>query len=91
MSLRVIIVGYGRMGQEIERLCKTYDCTVVSTLDIHNNLHGEGLEPKTIPKADVAIDFSTPDAQIVVKIVSAMTKYMGINVESEYGNIRIKI
>lgn len=64
MSLRVIIVGYGRMGQEIERLCKTYDCTVVSTLDIHNNLHGEGLEPKTIPKADVAIDFSTPDATI---------------------------
>lgn len=64
MNLRVIIVGYGRMGQEIERLCETYNCTVVSTLDIHNNLHGEGLELNTIPKADVAIDFSTPDATI---------------------------
>ena len=43
MSLRVVLVGYGRMGKEIESLCDAYDCEIVERLDIHNNLDGQGI------------------------------------------------
>jgi 4-hydroxy-tetrahydrodipicolinate reductase len=65
MALRVLIVGYGRMGKEIEALCDAHDCEVVERLDIHNNTDGVGIDPARLPDVDVAIDFSTADATIV--------------------------
>lgn len=62
MSLRIVIVGYGRMGRTVERLCDSYGCEVVERLDIHNNAAGEGIDAARLPAADVAIDFSTADA-----------------------------
>ena len=62
MPVRVVIVGYGRMGKAVEALCGSYDCEVVERLDVHNNLRGEGLAAGRLPPADVAIDFSTADA-----------------------------
>ena len=64
MGLRVVIVGFGRMGKEIEALCSSYDCEVVERLDIHNNAQGEGIDPARLPHVDVAVDFSTPSATI---------------------------
>ena len=64
MSLRVVLVGYGRMGKEIESLCDAYDCEIVERLDIHNNLDGQGINSDLLPNVDVAIDFSTPAATI---------------------------
>ena len=61
-SLRILIVGYGRMGKAVERLCDSYGCEVVERLDIHNNADGEGIDAARLPAADVAIDFSTADA-----------------------------
>ena len=62
MPVRVVIVGYGRMGKAVEALCGSYDCEVVERLDVHNNLRGAGLAAGRLPPADVAIDFSTADA-----------------------------
>ena len=62
MSLRLVIVGYGRMGKAVEALCGSYDCEVVERLDIHNNQGGEGIDAARLPAADVAVDFSTADA-----------------------------
>ena len=62
MSLRLVIVGYGRMGKAVEALCGSYDCEVVERLDIHNNQGGEGIDAARLPPADVAVDFSTADA-----------------------------
>lgn len=64
MSLRIVIVGYGRMGKTVDRLCGSRGCEVVERLDIHNNAGGEGLDPARLPPADVAIDFSTADALV---------------------------
>ena len=64
MSLRVVLVGYGRMGREIEALCGAHDCEVVERLDIHNNVGGQGIDSARLPAVDVAIDFSTPSATI---------------------------
>ena len=65
MGLRVLIVGYGRMGKEVEALCAAHDCEVVERLDIHNNTSGEGIDPARLPAVDVAVDFSTADATVV--------------------------
>ena len=48
MGLRVLIVGYGRMGKEVEALCAAHDCEVVERLDIHNNTSGEGIDPTVV-------------------------------------------
>lgn len=64
MSVRVVIIGYGRMGREIESLCNAYDCEIVERLDIHNNTQGEGINLSKLPAADVAVDFSTPSATV---------------------------
>ena len=34
MSLRVALIGYGRMGKAIDALSEAYDCHVVDRLDI---------------------------------------------------------
>ena len=65
MPIRVVIVGYGRMGKAVEALCGSYDCEVVERLDVHNNLRGAGIAAARLPPADVAIDFSTADAVAV--------------------------
>ena len=62
MSLRVVIIGYGRMGKAIEALAGAHDCEIVDRLDIHNNRSGEGLTPDLLQNVDVAIDFSTAEA-----------------------------
>ena len=64
MGLRVVIVGYGRMGREIEALSGLHDCEVVERLDIHNNAEGEGIDAARLPAVDVAVDFSTASATV---------------------------
>ncbi len=64
MSLRIVIVGYGRMGKEIDALAEAFDCEIVERLDIHNNASGEAIDPARLPEADVAIDFSTAEATV---------------------------
>ena len=58
MSVRIVLVGYGRMGKAIDALSADHDCEVVERLDVHNNLHGEGIDSPSLPDADVAIEFS---------------------------------
>jgi 4-hydroxy-tetrahydrodipicolinate reductase len=77
MSLRITIIGYGRMGKEIDSLGKTRGYEIVNRLDIHNNALGEGLTAETLQGSDVAIDFSTAAATVnnLPKLAAA-----GINV-----------
>jgi 4-hydroxy-tetrahydrodipicolinate reductase len=65
MSLRIVIVGYGRMGREIDALAsKDAGCEIVERLDIHNNAAGEGIDVDRLKDVDVAIDFSTASATV---------------------------
>lgn len=58
--MRIALVGYGKMGQLIERLAPEYDSEVALTLDENNNANGEGIRPENFSNIDVAIEFSTP-------------------------------
>ena len=62
MSVRIVLVGYGRMGKAIDALSADHDCEVVERLDVHNNRHGEGIDSPALPDADVAIEFSLADS-----------------------------
>jgi 4-hydroxy-tetrahydrodipicolinate reductase len=55
--LRLLIVGYGRMGKLVASLCPEYGFDVAGTVDI-----AEAAAPDQWPQADVAIDFSIADA-----------------------------
>ncbi|MEO5897707.1 MAG: dihydrodipicolinate reductase C-terminal domain-containing protein [Vicinamibacterales bacterium] len=55
--LRVLIVGYGRMGRLVAALAPEYGFDVAGTVTRSN-----AGEPETWPSADVAIDFSTAKA-----------------------------
>lgn len=58
--MRLLLVGYGRMGKLVERLAPDYGFEVVGYLDDTNNIGGVGIP--SAPDADVAVEFSIPSA-----------------------------
>jgi 4-hydroxy-tetrahydrodipicolinate reductase len=58
--MRLLLVGYGKMGKTVERLAPEYGFTVVGYLDDTNNIGGVGIP--SAPDADVAVEFSVPSA-----------------------------
>jgi len=60
-TLKLALVGYGRMGKMLDQLAPEHGFEVVARLDEHNNAGGAGLTPEGLGGADVAIDFSIPE------------------------------
>src|SRR4051794_15124555 len=58
---KLALVGYGKMGQMIERLAPGQGFEVVLRLDEHNNADGLGINPQNFHGIDVAIEFSHPN------------------------------
>ena len=58
--MRLLLVGYGKMGRIVETLSGNYGFEVVGRLDDTNNIGGVGIP--SAPDADVAVDFSVPSA-----------------------------
>lgn len=59
--MKIALLGYGKMGQIIERFALERGHDVVLKINIDNL---EDLTTANLKKADVAIDFSAPDAAI---------------------------
>jgi len=59
--MNIAIIGYGKMGKEIERLAKSNHIEVVKIIDIHN--HQDIYQLKKI-HTDVAIEFTQPTTAI---------------------------
>ena len=55
--MKVAIIGYGKMGREIEKLCKSRGHEIVSIIDV-NNL--DDFKSDAFRSADVAIEFTNP-------------------------------
>src|SRR5712691_7653485 len=58
--MRLLLVGYGRMGRLVESLAPQYGCDVAGVVDPLRG--GETIESGDWRDVDVAIDFTTPDA-----------------------------
>jgi len=59
--MNIALIGYGKMGQIIERFAIERGHEIVLKISVDNQ---EDLTISNLRKADVAIDFSTPDAAI---------------------------
>lgn len=55
--MRILLIGYGKMGKTIERLAKDKGHQIVGTVDIDN----EDSLPEMLASADVAIEFTSPE------------------------------
>jgi 4-hydroxy-tetrahydrodipicolinate reductase len=57
--MNIAIVGYGRMGKEVERIARERGHTVVACLDISDEI-----SDATLKNADCCIEFTLPDSAI---------------------------
>jgi 4-hydroxy-tetrahydrodipicolinate reductase len=62
--LNIAIIGYGRMGKEVELVAKEKGLRVASIITEENNTGGLGITPDSLKGVDVCIDFSVPTAAL---------------------------
>lgn len=73
-KIKVALIGFGKMGKEVDALCRASEDFEVVSVSFKNK--GDGLDLKGIKKADVAIDFTSKD--VVVKNIEEVAK-LGVN------------
>lgn len=85
--MKIALIGYGKMGKEIEKIALSRGHEIVSIIDINNQ---DDFESETFRSADVAIEFTNPMVaynnymrtfKAGVKLVSGSTGWM-----AEHGN-----
>ena len=59
--MNIAIIGYGKMGHEIEKICRDRGHTIVCTIDLKEENKFESEEFKS---AQVAIEFSSPESAL---------------------------
>jgi 4-hydroxy-tetrahydrodipicolinate reductase len=60
--MRILLVGHGRMGRTVESLAGEYGCEVIGVIDPQSPAHGGDASDARWAAAEVAIDFTSPDA-----------------------------
>ncbi len=76
--MRILLVGYGKMGRLVGELAPGYDCDVAGIVDPLSKAHTAALDdPRWKGNVDVAIDFTTPDA-VVANVATLAAQ--GINI-----------
>ena len=74
--MRILLIGYGRMGRLVASLAPDYGCEIAETIDIETASALTDAAPGRWRDVEVAIDFSVPDA--VATNVPALAR-RGIN------------
>ncbi|MDR1678314.1 MAG: 4-hydroxy-tetrahydrodipicolinate reductase [Prevotellaceae bacterium] len=59
--MKIALIGYGKMGQFIERIAKERGHEIVSIIDINNK---EDFDSDAFRSADVAIEFTRPESAV---------------------------
>jgi 4-hydroxy-tetrahydrodipicolinate reductase len=63
-SVRLAIIGLGRMGRAVEELAPARGFEIVARLDSAHNRGGEGITPESLRGAQVAVEFTEPSAAL---------------------------
>jgi 4-hydroxy-tetrahydrodipicolinate reductase len=61
-SMRIVIVGNGRMGRAVAALAEQRGHTIHSIVDARENAGGAALTPERLAGAEVAVEFTRPGA-----------------------------
>jgi 4-hydroxy-tetrahydrodipicolinate reductase len=75
--MRIMLVGYGKMGRLIGEMAPQYGCELAGIVDPMSAAHTAALDDPRWKGVDVALDFTTPDA--VVSNVKTLAS-LGVNV-----------
>ena len=75
--MRVLLVGYGKMGRLVGELAPQYECEVAGVVDPNSANSSAVLDDTRWKDVNVAIDFTSPEA--VVGNVTTLAK-LGINI-----------
>ena len=70
--MNLALIGYGKMGKEVEHVAKERGVKIVKIFDLDNNTSGLGLTRDSLKGVDVCVDFSTP-AAVIDNIEAAAT------------------
>lgn len=80
--MKIALIGYGKMGKEIEQIAKDRGHSIVSIIDVNNQ---DDFKSDAFKSADVAIEFTAPSAaynnclrtfEAGVKLVSGSTGWL---------------
>ena len=72
--MNIAIIGYGKMGREIEKAAIARGIKIVSTIDPSNSSAAyKNIDENSLKNADVCIDFTRPDA--VVENIKKISKF----------------
>jgi len=87
--MRISLIGYGKMGKEIEKMAKLKGIEIVSIIDpTDSSAKSKKITKASLNNADVAIDFTTPDAAIGnLKLVSVLGKNMVMGTSAWYDKV----
>lgn len=62
--MNIALIGFGKMGKEVEAAAKAKGIKVTGILEMENNTGAIGITAGTLKDVDVCIDFSTPGAVV---------------------------
>ena len=62
--MRLLLVGYGKMGQLVGELAREFDCEVAGIVDPHSSAGTGPIDDPRWDGVDVAVDFSSPNAVV---------------------------
>jgi 4-hydroxy-tetrahydrodipicolinate reductase len=78
--MNLALIGYGKMGRMVEELALARGHRIVFKIDIEGNEQGQALTAANLKGADVAVDFSIPDA-----VLRNIEKITGLGVSMVVG------
>ncbi len=76
-TLRLLLIGHGRMGRLVESLAGEYGCEIAAVVDPGSPAHAGPVDDERCRGVDVAIDFTTAEA--VRSNVPAVARH-GVNI-----------
>lgn len=86
--MNIGIIGYGKMGNEIERIAALRKITVKKVFTDENNMDGLGLTKQSLRDIDVCIDFTAPTAVIGnIEAVAACGKNIVVGTTGWYDKL----
>ncbi len=86
--MNIALVGYGKMGKEVERVAVERGIHVTKIFDVRENPEGSGLTRESLQGVDVCIDFSAPEAALAnIQAVAAAGKNMVVGTTGWYDRL----
>jgi len=87
--MNIAIIGYGKMGKEIENIAKAKGINVLSIIDpVNENAAYKKINEESLKDVDVCIDFTHPDCTIEnIKKVISLGKNIVVGTTGWYGQI----